>query len=247
MGLHFRNNRRREEQLNQERWRQERDVPTWGGIPICIITTAIFLFEEYYLLGVGFLVLGIAGLWDDRKGISVESKLIAQIVAVSCLMVQCGLSITWMNCFIFFCAIALINAMNMIDNMDGLCAGVALITCLFFGEWWFAVLLAAFLFFNFPNAKVFLGDCGSMTIGLFLAWCCFRETGIEWMRCGLILIVPIADVVFVTVTRIARGQRPWIGDTTHLSHRLARKVGDTGAVVILGWCCIVGGLLSTLI
>jgi UDP-GlcNAc:undecaprenyl-phosphate GlcNAc-1-phosphate transferase len=131
---------------------------------------------------------------------------------------------------------------NLLDNMDGLSAGVAAIACAFFtllavmhGQIWVsivaAVLLGAilgFLYFNWNPATIFMGDAGSLLLGFFLAVLALKLNFPEadarrtWIIPILILAVPILDTTLVTVSRLRRGIPISSGGRDHISHRLVR-------------------------
>ena len=114
--------------------------------------------------------------------------------------------------------------------------------------------LLGYLPFNYPRASVFLGDAGSHVVGFLIAILSilphfYAERHDATNRFAvlnplLVLAVPLVDVAQVTLHRTLNGKPFWIGDTNHLSHRLARtRLGKTGAVVVL-WilAALVGGL-----
>lgn len=138
------------------------------------------------------------------------------------------------------------NALNFIDNMDGLCAGVATIAgaCFFAaallnGQWFVAATLGllvgaalGFLAFNLPPARIFMGDGGSLVIGFTLAFLTVRTTYYDPEQAGgwyaifmplAVLAVPLYDFVAVSVIRLRQGRSPFVGDQQHLSHRLVRR------------------------
>ncbi len=151
------------------------------------------------------------------------------------------------------------NAFNLSDNMNGLCAGLGLVGG---ASIWASALqpdgrpelacaaalvagaLAGYLPYNYPRASVFLGDAGSQSVGFLLAVLSLHAppagapgSGLSTRACIAALApvaVPCIDLVFVTVARTLRRQPFWIGDTGHLSHRLARtRLGKAGAVAML--------------
>jgi UDP-GlcNAc:undecaprenyl-phosphate GlcNAc-1-phosphate transferase len=139
--------------------------------------------------------------------------------------------------------VGITNAFNLLDNMDGLSAGVAavatgvlLLNALSLGEMLISLILAAFLgsllgflFFNFHPATVFLGDCGSLFIGFVMASLTLLERYVSHASGSLfpvlmpvvVLAVPIVDTATVVVIRLREGRPIYVGDTRHLSHRLA--------------------------
>ncbi|MBK7405411.1 MAG: undecaprenyl/decaprenyl-phosphate alpha-N-acetylglucosaminyl 1-phosphate transferase [Phycisphaerales bacterium] len=138
------------------------------------------------------------------------------------------------------------NALNFIDNMDGLCAGVATIAGVCFlaaaiinGYWFIAATLAllvgsclGFLAFNVPPARIFMGDGGSLILGFTLAFLTVRTTYYDPARAGgwygvfmplAVLAVPLYDFLAVSLIRVRQGRSPFVGDQQHLSHRLVRR------------------------
>jgi UDP-GlcNAc:undecaprenyl-phosphate GlcNAc-1-phosphate transferase len=168
-----------------------------------------------------------------------------------------------------FWILAVTNAFNLSDNMNGLCAGLGLIgasavsaaSLLFQGQFelacgaaLFAGSLAGYLPYNYPRASVFLGDAGSQWVGywiavlalLFVRPSTISNGGLQ-QSCKAafaVAAVPLIDMAFVVLSRTWRGQPFWVGDTHHLSHRLARtSLGKAGAVAVL-W--LLGALLVAL-
>ncbi len=152
------------------------------------------------------------------------------------------------------------NALNFLDNMDGLAGGVAAIcglvlmaTSVLAGQVFVPATLAlfvgacvGFLVFNFPPAKIFMGDSGSLFVGLVLGVMTVRTTyvapGTDFETLGggwygvfaplIVLAVPLYDMTVVSVIRISRGKSPFVGDTNHFSHRLVR-LGMTKRTAVL--------------
>jgi UDP-GlcNAc:undecaprenyl-phosphate GlcNAc-1-phosphate transferase len=155
--------------------------------------------------------------------------------------------------------VGITNAFNFLDNMDGLSAGVAavcttafLVTAISIEQWFVAATLAlllgallGFLFWNFPPAKIFMGDSGSLVIGFVLGVLTVRTTYLPpgqkfaagWYSVFapvIVLALPLYDLVVVTIIRLARGKSPFVGDTNHFSHRLvARGMSRRTAVLCL--------------
>lgn len=150
--------------------------------------------------------------------------------------------------------------------MDGAAAGIALIasailltaaavngqvfvgglTIVFIGT------LLGFLFFNFPPAKIFAGDAGSLVIGFFLAMLTLRTTYYNQAQSGqwysvftplIVMAVPLYDFISVTALRIKQGKSPFVGDTQHFSHRLKKRgLTDTQTVLTLYLATLCTGL-----
>jgi UDP-GlcNAc:undecaprenyl-phosphate GlcNAc-1-phosphate transferase len=155
--------------------------------------------------------------------------------------------------------VGITNAFNFLDNMDGLSAGVAavcttafLVTTLTIHQWFVAASLAlllgsllGFLFWNFPPAKIFMGDSGSLVIGFVLGVLTVRTTflppGVDWgagwyavFAPVIVLALPLYDLTVVSIIRMSRGRSPFVGDTNHFSHRLvARGMSKRTAVLCL--------------
>src|SRR5262249_39514657 len=154
---------------------------------------------------------------------------------------------------------ALINAFNMLDNMDALSGGVAWIAAGFLAaasltraEWGpFVILLGAlsgFLWFNRPPARIFMGDAGStflgFTLGVSSVQVALREGGPPWSPAVplCILAVPCYDLVSVVLLRLSQGRSPFHADKQHLSHRLVgRGLRGWTAVRVIYLLALAGG------
>jgi len=221
------------------------------------------------------LLVHLLGLWDDRKAMAPWPKLLAQLAITSGLIVagefvdplhtgafRILTSLGFMPSFILsvLWIVALTNAFNFLDNMDGLSAGVAficalsfLIAVIFNGQWFIAALLVTFmgavlgfLCFNFPPASIFMGDGGSMILGFILSVLTIRTTYYDaskpaadrhWFAVLMplfVMAVPLYDFVIVMVLRMMKGRSPMTGDTNHFSHRLTRHgFSKRGAVLLI--------------
>jgi UDP-GlcNAc:undecaprenyl-phosphate GlcNAc-1-phosphate transferase len=162
--------------------------------------------------------------------------------------------------------VLIINAFNFLDNMDGLSAGIAAIaSCILFaaaaisGQVFiggmalvFIGTLLGFLVFNFPPARIFMGDAGSLVVGFFVALLTLRTTYFHEAESGrwyavfmplVVMAVPLYDFMSVTVLRISQGKSPLIGDTQHFSHRLKKQgLSDRQTVLTLYLATLVTGL-----
>ncbi len=196
--------------------------------------------------------LVILGLLDDRFSLSALSKFSGQLVivgAVACYGVRVTFFwqmplITW--AITTFWILLIINATNFFDNMDGLAAGTSVIAALIFTfvagvrEQYFVAVLGSvtcgvasgFLFHNRPPASIFMGDAGSHLLGYLLAvlgaLTTFYTPGESPTPAPvliplLILGVPIFDLFAVVLMRLYHGQPIYVGDHTHISHRLTRQ------------------------
>lgn len=240
-----------------ERKLQARPVPVLGG-PAILLGLAVGL-APWLPAGERSLVLRwlAAGVWlvavgmvDDRRGLPPLPRLAAQILAALCFIPELSgwlgpaaswgwlalpLGLLWL--------VALINALNFLDNMDGAAASTGFWTALALGValsragagalaallWPLAGALAGFLWWNRPPARLYMGDAGStflgLTLGLFALLACTRGGGEPWLA-PLFLALPLYDTGTVFWIRWREGRRLWLGDRRHVTHRLlARGAG----------------------
>ena len=225
-------------------------------------------FPALLALTTGIFALGLADdLWDLRP----QTKLVAQIAA-GLLLYLAGFHFNDALprlldlAIVVFWVVGITNAMNLLDNMNGLCAGSAAIAVafrlLFFvkdgnadGATASAVFLGAilgFLVFNFPRASIFMGDAGSLVVGFVLA--ALNLTNGEAYSKGLfsvlffpvvVLAIPIFDTAFVSVVRMLSGRPLSVGGRDHTSHRLvAVGLSETAAVLVLHGISIASGAIA---
>jgi len=226
-------------------------VASLGGIAIFtayLIPYLIFSTHDLIFIGYLFGALGIfwLGLIDDIVTIKPDTKLIGQIITV-CIIIIFGIKFNISSNplinipLTIFWVVGIINAFNLLDNMDGLCAGIAAISALMLcvhsimnNNMQVVILSLAvlgstlgFLKYNFNPARIFMGDCGSMFLGYTLAVGALMGTVKE--RSGLlvtmaipvlVLAVPIFDTIFVTLTRTINNRPISQGGKDHTSHRL---------------------------
>ncbi|HLG42946.1 MAG TPA: MraY family glycosyltransferase [Planctomycetota bacterium] len=165
--------------------------------------------------------------------------------------------------------VAVANMFNLLDHFDGLSSGVALIAGLAFflvalatGQLFIAALLAAlmgsvagFLVFNFPPAKIFLGDAGSLFIGYMLGVLCVLFTfysapfpPFSYLVPFAVLAVPMLDTAFVCVARMRAGRSIFQGDRRHLAHRLsAMGLGPRGVLAVVYGLTLISGIGALLL
>jgi UDP-GlcNAc:undecaprenyl-phosphate GlcNAc-1-phosphate transferase len=228
-------------------------------------------------------VLHVMGIIDDRRSLDALPKLVVQIVAAAVLA-------TWFDVRLLSLLddatrlgpvpsilvtvawiVVVTNAINFIDNMDGLAGGVSLVAASLFmvativNQQWFiastlallAGALAAFLVFNFPPASIFMGDGGSLVVGFLLAVLTVRTTYFDASQADfalgggwygvfmpiVVLAIPIYDCVSVTLIRLAQGRSPFVGDQQHFSHRLVQRgLSPRGAVIVIWALTAVTGI-----
>jgi UDP-GlcNAc:undecaprenyl-phosphate/decaprenyl-phosphate GlcNAc-1-phosphate transferase len=216
-----------------------------------------------FALFAGGSFLCLIGAIDDRRNLKPASKLVAQVVAAA-VAVAVGYKIRFFHSEIlnlaasFFWIVAITNAVNLLDNMDGLAAGIVMIGAAYIG--WAhagspdAVLahalvggLAAFLLFNFNPASIFMGDSGSMFIGYMLAGLSLASDDasniVSFVAVpAATLMVPILDTSLVTVTRLIRGHSIAEGGRDHTSHRLVMLgLSEREAVGLLWFLALIAG------
>ncbi len=223
------------------------------------------------LLG-AITVLHITGLVDDRRGLGPIVKFFVQFAVAAIMVIWFdvrlltllgpGLSIVITIIWI----VAITNAINFLDNMDGLAGGVSAIAASLFmaatvinEQWFIAATLAlligglvGFLIFNFPPARIFMGDGGSLVVGFLLGVLTARTTfyhpslGGGWYGVFMplvVLAIPLYDFVTVTIIRLRQGRSPFVGDQQHFSHRLVQRgLSRRGAVVVIWAATLVTGV-----
>lgn len=216
-------------------------------------------------------VLHLVGLFDDRKALGPKLKLAIMLaVAVATVWFSDTRLLTFLDAHVggkwlsilatVLWIIVVTNALNFLDNMDGLAGGVALIAAACFlagalvqGQWFVAACLAllvgslaGFLVFNFPPARIFMGDGGSLVIGFLLAFLTVRTTYIGEGPAGtsawygvlmpvVVLAVPLYDFTTVTILRLSQGKSPMVGDLQHVSHRFVGRGMSKQSAVLVIW------------
>jgi len=249
----------------------------WLGESVTI-HTAGFLSKigQLVIVLLAVFVLFVLGLWDDKSHLSPFFKLAVQfavaIIAAAFADIRVELFIESKIITAILSAVwivLIINAFNFLDNMDGAAAGIAVIvSCVLFtaavlgGQVFIGGLavvfigtLLGFLVFNFPPAKIFMGDAGSLVVGFFVALLTLRTTYYHGAQTGrwyavflpaLVMAVPLYDFISVTLLRLSQGKSPFIGDTQHFSHRLKRRgLTDTQTVLTLYLATLCTGLGAT--
>lgn len=257
-----------------------RPVPRMGGaaIFIAVMAAIVLLGQNTALAEAGAMLIGASlmsflGLADDRFTVSAYVRLLAQLAAAAFLWYS-GTRIhvfqsDWLDATVtVLWIVGITNAMNFLDNMDGLLAGIsAVISAIFLvlavlsGQWLVgalsAILLGAcigFLVWNLNPASVFMGDSGSMFIGFFLACVAIRlrfaqAPSVSWMVPLIVMALPVFDTVLVTVSRMRRGKNPLTTPgKDHTSHRIAlHGYSHREAVLILYLACFALGLIAILV
>jgi UDP-GlcNAc:undecaprenyl-phosphate GlcNAc-1-phosphate transferase len=218
--------------------------------------------RQVFAILLGTALMLFVGYLDDRLGLSPGVKLVAQVAAASMLLVS-GIRVTahlpWPAAHVAATVLFVVfatNAVNFIDNMNGLLVGVAAIAASCFlalavgsGQLFVSAILIcliggllAFLPRNFPRATLFLGDAGSLAIGFLISSmtiACKFDVGTVTARPVilplLILFVPLLDATTVTLARIIEGRSPFAAGQDHLSHRLTRLGFTRDRAVMYLW------------
>lgn len=242
------------------RLKQQREpVPYMGGVIVYFAfispVSLLFTFNQE-LLGILFAssILLLVGLFDDFKALTPGIKFLFQIVATYILL-KSGISIDllilpgWANILLsFLWILTLINAFNIIDIMDGLAAGVGAVAALtlfvislYTGSQLNSILslslagaLLAFLRFNWEPARIYLGDAGSMVVGLVLGSLAISSSYTRfnrwaWVSGVLVLAIPLFDLLYVMLLRLLHGRSPFFGSPDHFALRLRRKLKGSSA------------------
>jgi UDP-GlcNAc:undecaprenyl-phosphate GlcNAc-1-phosphate transferase len=257
-------------------------IPLLGGIAMygsfllaVLLTDIRLVISEGLAVLVGATILVAVGMYDDQRGMHPAAKLLAQVVAAGLVIIGGSgatfTSLAWVNWAVtIFWVVGICNAMNLLDNMDGLSAGVASITSAFLtmlalsqGQVFVSVVSAAlfgatlgFLMHNWNPATIFMGDAGSLLLGFLLAILGlklrFAQAGLDrsWLIPILVLAVPIFDTTLVTISRLRRGVSVASGGKDHVSHRLVRlglHVREAVATIYLATLITGGAAVAVLV
>lgn len=276
-----------------ERWHQKPTARSGGiaiyasiAIPLLITTKFSDLLINFVeasdpfhlksvdaVIWIGMTFVFFLGLIDDFQRLKPQTKLLGQIIVAS-FVAFLGFRLRWFESLTIDTMVTIIwivgitNAFNLIDNMDGLCAGIGLIAAISFAilfglnrpeSFQICVLLSgalsAFLIYNFKPASIFMGDCGSMVIGFVMAM-----TGLHYSETiptpsffakavpVIILIVPILDTTLVSIIRILSGRKASTGGKDHTSHRLVLVgLSEIGSVSFLYMVGIISGVAGVFV
>jgi UDP-GlcNAc:undecaprenyl-phosphate GlcNAc-1-phosphate transferase len=263
-----------------DRWHRK-PTALFGGVGITIAFLISYLVLRppgetgdvlLVLCATGMFVVGLV---DDRITLKPYAKLVAQIV-LSTILTMSGRRLHWLvspvldQALTIFWLVGITNAINLLDNLDGLAAGVAAIASAFLvyfchasGQHAEAMLAATFcgavlgfLVFNFNPASIFMGDCGSLFLGFFLGGLASVTPAVGsrqnvlvvlWMPV-LLLLIPIVDTTLVTISRKFHGRPVSQGGRDHTSHRLvALGLSDRAAALVLWSLSAAAGGLAVLL
>jgi len=284
-------------------------TPRWGGLAFAIGIIPVFFFlhidRQVLSFIIAALILVVIGGIDDCKGLGWKVKLLATLVAISIVVFMGDIVIRDIGLygfnrritlgiiaipFTYLCIVGVTNAINLIDGLNGLAGGIAMIAFFFLGLggfiagehtlaficFAFAGALLGFLFYNFPRAKIFMGDSGSLLLGFSLAVLSIQLTQgnnhfhslkpilneadlflaalsenlvLQPMFPVLVLLLPIFDTLRVMSMRMFQRKNPFHADKTHLHHLFIRKGNTPEVTVMILWAlsCFYGFIAVLLV
>ena len=277
----------------KERW-HKKPTAQLGGVAIYISIAIPLLFASDFqsllphflrksevlstpsvgaVIWLGMTLLFALGLLDDFLSIKPQTKLVGQILVASAVTFL-GFRLHWFTSHTLDTIVTIgwivgiINALNLLDNMDGLCAGIGCITAIFLAVLFSGVqfdamaaamitagCLAGFLVYNFNPASIFMGDCGSLIIGFILAMLSLNISETHAANAlayyaipVLLLLVPIFDTTMVTIIRLLSGRKASVGGKDHASHRLVLMgFSEKRAVLFLYGVTFVSGIAAVFV
>ena len=258
---------------SEERKLHTRSIPTIGGIVIfgaLIFSYSIWFPENYYYIDKAVInfktvvsvltLLFFVGIKDDIIGTAPLKKLAAHFIVGFIIVIISDIRVEnmhhifgveslelWQSQLIsIFTYIVIVNAYNLIDGLDGLAAGIGLISTISFGilfslvgniplallSFVLAGALFGFLIFNFSPARIFMGDSGSLTIGAVISILAINSINIDSSLLPLsiahvnmpilamsILVYPLADTIRAFTLRAFKGVSPFTADKNHIHHK----------------------------
>ena len=243
-------------------------VPVFGGVVVYSgilaggLVLSAFMWNWVMVNGIiGMTIMLLIGVWDDQKDISALLRLFVEIALVSAFIALTGVYIDDLHGlwgidklddrvaipFSVFVGVSIINAVNLIDGVDGYSSGYGMMACIFFGLCYWTVwsptmtcltmiVIGALLPFFMHNvfgqrSRMFIGDGGTLMLGMFMTVCTFYalsstqpcdkldENGLSLIAYALaVLCIPLYDTLRVFTMRILRGKSPFRPDKTHLHH-----------------------------
>ncbi|WP_280997385.1 glycosyltransferase family 4 protein [Marinitoga aeolica] len=210
----------------------EKATPYLGGVAIYL--SSIFFINDLKFVFFSSLMMFL-GLLDDIKDISPKLRLIFEffVILITLIPFYSSLGIVYFLILIIL-GVALINAVNMIDGMDGICGGNALFIILFLSiiskHYTFIYIVMAiigFLFFNFYPAKIFLGDAGSYFLGYTIFYLTTIMTSNHGFGGFAISVIVSAlfytDLFFSFLRRILNNRSPFSGDRDHIYDKIKKR------------------------
>lgn len=262
-------------QPRPDRWAAKATAKLGGAAIFVAVNLALIAAgvpdRRVWVVMVASALMFIIGLTDDLFPLRPHHKLVLQTIP-SIVVITQGLVLPWTNYelvnigFTLLWLVGITNAINLLDNMDGLAAGIAAIASVTLAVNFLrnnqlaeAVVIAAlfaalvaFLIYNFHPASIFMGDCGALFIGFFIASAALLSEPTVGGRSRsllpvifvpvMILLIPIFDTAFVAYVRKLAGRPSMMGGRDHMSHRLvALGLHERTAVLLLYALALVAG------
>jgi UDP-GlcNAc:undecaprenyl-phosphate GlcNAc-1-phosphate transferase len=244
-----------------------RPTPLLGGLAIAVSVVVAYVVARlcFHVMppelpaGVvaGAMLSLVLGLIDDRHPMRPLGKMVGQVAAALCLVLW-GPDVPWLRgdplamAGVVVFVVALLNAVNFLDAMDGVVGAAFPIITLGFVllailhgapvdtalGWALIGACSGFLVYNSPPARIFLGDAGSHLLGFVLAALALQSLTGEFIvpraaSVAILLAYPLFDVLFVVIDRTLRKRPIYVGGVDHTTHRLSRKVGVWGTVGVV--------------
>jgi UDP-GlcNAc:undecaprenyl-phosphate/decaprenyl-phosphate GlcNAc-1-phosphate transferase len=254
--------------------------PLMGGLALyASFAFALLLFspalhmDDVLAILSGAAVLAVIGLMDDHYNLGIRIRLVVMVLAV-CVLIGAGIHIRMFHNplidypLTIIWVVAVTNAVNFLDNMDGLAAGLTAIAAAFFlliglledlalVRILSAALLGSamgFLTYNFNPASTFMGDMGALPLGFVLAVLGIvvefgsQPVSVSWLVPVLVLALPIFDINLVIFTRLLEGRSPGEAGKDHTSHRLM-SIGlkQRATLLVLYGACVFFGMVGLVI
>ncbi|AEH50701.1 glycosyltransferase family 4 protein [Pseudothermotoga thermarum] len=226
-------------------------VPYLGGVALYLSVLPFLKNLILLFILTGFMLLGLA---DDIKKLSWQFRLTIEFFLAALLVLR--FSKDFLS-FLFnvILTVAIINAVNMSDGLDGACAVVVSLGILLgnFGKIGLAFVgaLLGYLVFNFPPTKVHMGDAGTYLLGAFVSYMIVGRMDNPFdLKPVLLFFLPLLDLLSAVIRRISHHKSPFKGDLDHVHHKLFRRFAGTPVVrkrkviLALGFLTVVYGVAS---
>lgn len=257
--------------IPNERSVHKKPTPLLGGIAIFLsFLFGFILFGNQNPLMISILIASflilLLGIFDDIKPIKARYKFVIHILVALIVVFYGGLKLThvdifglslnfkWMSPYVtILIIVGIINAVNLIDGLDGLCAGISSIYFLTIGV--IALILnkfngldiilsfimlgstLGFLVFNFPPAKIFMGDTGSTFLGLMISVIMllgFKTVTLTSLLIPLVLLIlPITDTLFAIIRRALNKKPIGQADKEHIHHQLLKHLSTRKTILVI--------------
>jgi len=257
--------------------KHKKPTPYLGGVAVymaMLFTTTLIIplnkFSSAFFLGATMITM--IGFVDDMRAFTPRLKFLFQVIVVFIIIrggifIKIGFLPSYLNYFLtFLWLLLIINAFNFLDIMNGVAASVTIVALIFFIffsslEGSFPLILIAtttmgalfgFLYYNFPKARIFLGDSGSMLIGYIVGVLSFA---IDYSQFNvysifspvIILFIPLLEIAFTSITRILNGIPPWRGSPHHYIQFIKKRFGMEKTVYFLSGVGFLAGIISILV